>query len=265
MYKLKFLLIITVSFFIFKNLEVIQAQVLKFPHDEVAILKFLQFILEKNLNKNPKEEQLQVLDFFNSDENLMNYLPKAPSNMLIDFRYVEKIPNDKQHINFLEKEKDLLKKFTIPSEKYKDSKHSLFINTNFRNNGKESLLIKPLKEVQLIGRPMLAYIWVHSDNNPHYLILHFRNHLGVDISVSSEPLKWFGWKHLEIKFPYKNFYLSKLTKPNLKNYFTHFEIKSAFTPANSKKNNVSIMLHNFLILNDLKSRNYEGAEYEDDW
>ncbi len=260
--KSKIIHTILFSFIIF-NTQITKAQVLPDPRDEWGGLKTLEKILETF----PKDVRLQVVDLFSDKEKF--YTPFAPSNMLIDLRFIKKIPtNTILNTKILNLENTIIQKYVRQANIDKsslNSPYSYFIQTHFRFNGKESLILKPTQEVPLIGRPSLAYIWVHSDNNPHILVFHFKNARGKDVTAKTQALAWQGWQRLQLRLPYKDFNLGRLHRPDKKNFFTSIELQSKHISTHQKKNNINIILYHFLILSDLREEQYPGYEIEDLW
>ncbi len=192
-------------------------------------------------------------------EKMPEYIAHAPSNMLVDIRYISKTPASGASKALFLRESEMIKMYL---DKKVSFKKSLFIQNAFQTPRTEQLYLKTRKAIFLRARLLSASLWVHSQNYPHHLILVFQNSRNKRVEVSAGKLNWHGWRRLHIKLPQVHFPMGRLVRSDSQHQFLGFKIKAG---SYFKNGNFSIILDNFLILGDMKELNYPGAEIEDVW
>ena len=209
-------------------------------------LGFFNAILKQKKNK----YKLWAIDLFEK-ENL--YLIYDSSNSLRQIQNIKKVPNSK----FFNQEKKLIWE---RGKKNALFQKSLFIQTAFHLLGKQYCYVKLKKPISLKGRLLHASLWVHSQNYPHRLLLRFSSNSKI-INVDIGSLSWYQWKRVQKKMPEILFPKARLLQKKRAHQFLGFVIQSR----RHTKQEVSLLLDNFLILTDQDRWSYSGAEIDDTW
>ncbi|MCE9501902.1 MAG: flagellar assembly protein FlaA [Leptospira sp.] len=158
--------------------------------------------------------------------------------------------------------------FKLESKLYKDitqrdSRNSLMVQSYFEIPSKETLEIRPNKNIRLPpGIPVRIFVWIFSNDYNMDLSLILSQNRSKDIYLELGEIKFEGWRRIEKKIvlPDRNIRL------NLSMQFP-FEIKGIKIKPSpfQKRGSFFIYFDQMAVILEKRNTTYSGSEIKDNW